>query len=808
MGPHAGPSDEADLRHRVELVARIGLFQSVSPVAATDVARVLRPQPVASGEVIVREGDPGDALFVIEHGTVAVEALVGARPERIARLGPGEFFGEGSVLDGQPRTATVRAEVDGLVWRIDGADLRQLLAQQPLLAEAVERTASFRRLYLPDHSVERVNLAELAADKGEVRIGRAPDNDVVLESLVVSRHHAVVRREGDGHVLVDLGSGNGTFLNGADVRSARLKDGDTIWIGEHRLSYAPVSLAHVVEPHGVRIDGLGLRKDVGGGKTLLQDVSLTILPGELVAIVGGSGAGKSTLMDALAGVRPPTGGQVLYNGEDLAERRALYRRTLGYVPQDDIIHTALPVRVTLELAARLRLPLDTSADERRAAVDGAIAALGLERHADTRVAALSGGQRKRASIGVELLTRPRVFFLDEPTSGLDPATDTAMVRLLHDLSRRGSTIVLTTHATKNVLLCDRVIVMAPGGHLAFVGTPPDALAHFGVAEFDEIYDCLEGDVAPEEWGARFRAVQETMSPPPVSAPSAAASPAASPTGRGGLRRSVRQFLTLSRRQLALYARDTARLAPLVVQPLGFAALCVALFRPDLFRADSPEVGATVLLTFILVFSVMLFGLIFGVQEIVSEYAIFRRERLVDLRIAPYVLSKLVVLVPALALGSAGMLGILRLTDRLPDAGGGVYGQLLAAMVLSAVVGVAMALFTSSIAASSQQGNDLVPAWIMPQVLFAGGLFPIAAMIAVGEAISVAMPLRYAFQAAAATLGITDLFEAAPPEVGGRLMAQYGDQFDVNIGVQMAILGGVIVMFLVVTGLVLRRRTRV
>ena len=391
----------------------------------------------------------------------------------------------------------------------------------------------------------------------------------------------------------------------------------------------------------------GLTKTVRGGKTILNDVSLSILPGEFVAIVGGSGAGKTTLMDAISGVRPATGGTVLYNGRDYYASMALYRNVLGYVPQDDIIHTALPVRDTLRYAAQLRLPPDTSRAELDAAVDQTLAELGMTAQADTVVGALSGGQRKRSSIGVELLTQPRIFFLDEPTSGLDPATDAQMMRLMRHLADGGSTVVLTTHATKNVMLCDKIVFLARGGHLAFVGTPQRALEYFAADAFDEIYERLADEATPEEWAdalprlARLRA----------DALRAGAA-------RARARRSRRGAAPVARRVGQHRRPRAAGAAVLGPHPPAFADLHAESAEPgppadaagdhqragadplphDAFDLDVENPSASVSILFFLAFAAFQFGLFDGIQEIVKEIAIFRRERMVNLAILPIVLS--------------------------------------------------------------------------------------------------------------------------------------------------------------------------
>ena len=257
------------------------------------------------------------------------------------------------------------------------------------------------------------------------------------------------------------------------------------------------------EARGVEIAGSDLWQTVKGGRHVLHGVSLTVDACELVAVVGGSGAGKTTLLEALAGVRPAERGEVRFDGVDLYENFDGFRKLLGYVPQDDIIHTDLPLERTLRYAAALRLPESQSSAEVDAAVDRALAALDLSARRDVQVGALSGGQRKRASIAVELLTSPPVFFLDEPTSGLDPASSSELVRLLRGLADGGSTVVFTTHSVQDLACADRVAFLARGGRLAFFGTVAEAVDYFAVERIEEIYERLASERTPEQWAKQF-----------------------------------------------------------------------------------------------------------------------------------------------------------------------------------------------------------------------------------------------------------------------------------------------------------------
>jgi ABC transport system ATP-binding/permease protein len=316
-------------------------------------------------------------------------------------------------------------------------------------------------------------------------------------------------------VLTDIRSTNGTFVNGERISQRRIRETDRVQIGPYELMVSAGRVLPVTLPGAIRVEAVGLTTRVGKGRVILNDVSLAIAPGELVAIVGATGAGKTTLANALSGFRPATDGRVLYNGHDLYRTFDAFRTSIGYVPQDDIIHRDLTVHRSLEYATELRLPRDTSGVERRQRIAAVLADIKMADHRDTYVDELSGGQRKRMSMGVELLTKPSLFFLDEPTSGLDPATETHLMRLMRELTVQGQTLVLITHATQNILLCDKVAFISRGGNLAFFGTPREALAFFRVEEFVDIYEQLEGEPAEGHY-ARQYATAASLRHRPVS----------------------------------------------------------------------------------------------------------------------------------------------------------------------------------------------------------------------------------------------------------------------------------------------------
>ena len=415
----------------------------------------------------------------------------------------------------------------------------------------------------------------------------------------------------------------------------------------------------------MRIELANVSRTVRGGHTVLRDVSFTIEPGEMVAIVGASGAGKSSLLDVLAGVWPPTQGAVRHNGGSVV------RHVTGYVPQDDVVHKELPLATTLRYAARLRLPRGTTSAEIELAVRDALHSLELEHRADFKVGALSGGQRKRASIAAELLTRPRALFLDEPTSGLDPATSAGLMRTLRGLAESGTTVVFTTHNTDDLAAADRVAFLAPGGCVSYVGTLEDALVRFGARRNADIYDRLVADACTpwREAVGEHRIAPVTEAPPRIG--------------------PVQEWAVLSRRNVDVLTRNPLTLAILAGSPALVIAMFVVLFKPDAFDAN---LSAT---AYWMAFAAFFFGLTYGLLQIVTEMAIVRRERLVGLRVGPYLMAKVAVLVPILFAVIVTMLATLGALDRLPNLSAGTYAHLTVSLMALAITALALGLLASA-----------------------------------------------------------------------------------------------------------------
>jgi len=554
-------------------------------------------------------------------------------------------------------------------------------------------------------------------------------------------------------------------------------------------------------PRGMELEAIGVSRKLKSGKALLNDISFSIEPGELVAIVGGSGAGKTTLLNALAGVAPPTSGHVRYDGRDYYENIDEFRHALGYVPQDDIIHRDLPLETTLRYSAHLRLPADSSPTEKEMAVQEALNVLGLAERSALPVKALSGGQRKRASIGVELLTRPRIFFLDEPTSGLDPAMSAELMRLLRRLADDGCTIVLTTHVTQDIGVCDKVIVLARDGHLAFHGPPQRALEYFDAAAFDEIYVRVAED-EPSTWSGRFRSSTDFRGPGPGSAPAWAVADERGQKAVG----SFRQWLLLTRRNFDMLWRSPLTLAILLGSPLMVILMFAMLFKGGAFDNENPSPSATIMILFWVAFGAFFFGLTYGLLQICTEFPIFFRERLVNVRILPYVASKVAVLGPVLIFICILMLGVLKVSDRLPALGFEIYAEMSVTLILSAFAALALGLLMSALVSNPEQATIALPMLCFPQVLFSGAILPVPIMAFLGKTMSALMSDRWSFESLGHSVGLNALFANGASPLGPPLLAQYGDSFSRPVIETWLIMIVFTVVFLASTCIVLKRKS--
>jgi len=559
-------------------------------------------------------------------------------------------------------------------------------------------------------------------------IGRA-DSDIVLPQPLVSRRHAELAWEGTRHVLRDLGSRNGTWVNGVKIAGSKaLAASDVVQIGTFRLTYDGDSLDSFDQRGAIRVDAKDVKREVPG-KVLLDATSLSIEPCEFIAIVGASGAGKSTLMTALCGFQRANSGTITINGDDLYAGYDAYKSIIGYVPQDDILHRSLTVTRALHHAARLRLPPDTGETEIEARIAKVLADVDMTDHKAKRIDQLSGGQRKRVSIACELLADPLLLFLDEPTSGLDPGLERKLMFTLRRLADAGRTIVLITHATQNINVCDHIVYLVEG-KMVYFGPPAQALELFGVSDFADIYAATDEPEKREEtanfWQGKYRGSFQYQKFVVERAARAPAAPSVEQHEEKQRRAETfshspwRQFTILCKRYLELLAADRRNLALLLLQAPIIGMLLVMVSEPDTFegRIEAKK------LTFMLAMTGVWFGVINAAREICKEAAVLRRERLAGLSPGAYLLSKLAVLSLLVGVQSALLVGVVAVRVRMP-----AHGILLPAgfevyitVVLAGFAGIALGLALSALATPPDKALCPTPSVLGPQGPFAGGMF--------------------------------------------------------------------------------------
>ncbi len=412
------------------------------------------------------------------------------------------------------------------------------------------------------------------------RIGRAPDNDIVVSDLSVSRYHAELRLAGVTYQIVDLGSHNGTFVNGQRVSAAPLAEGDIVGIGPSTFRLSGTELQEFVDTGDISLVARDLTVTLPSGKVLLDHVTFPLGERCLLGIIGPSGAGKSTLLGALTGMRPANGGNVLYDDRDLYQHYDELRHRIGLVPQENILHTQLTARRALRYAAELRFPRDTSAAERNRRVDEVLAELSLTNHAETRTDRLSGGQQKRVNVALELMTKPSLLFLDEPTSGLDPGLDKSVMEMMKGLAQDGRTVIVVTHSVANLDICDRLLVLVPGGKVAYFGPPQDGLKHFKKPGWAEVFQAFDAEPA-RDWAGEYRRSawhsQYVMGAVDGQRPMAARRQvAAAPPSKN----RFAQFSTLCRRYLSVIASDRVYLGLLAGAPVVLGGVILAIPAKD------------------------------------------------------------------------------------------------------------------------------------------------------------------------------------------------------------------------------------
>ncbi len=499
----------------------------------------------------------------------------------------------------------------------------------------------------------------------------------------------------------------------------------------------PHASAPPLQAHAVEVEA--------GGKVLLQPTTLRLERGELVAIIGPSGSGKSTLLKALGGVRPTSGGSVTMRGDDIGLRQ----EDVGYVPQDDTLHHLLSIHEALSFAARLRLPEGHSKEEREAAIADVLEQVELADIPDRRIGNLSGGQRKRAAVALELIAKPELLLLDEPTTGLDPGLERRLMELTRELADRGHCVLLVTHATQSLELCDRVAIMAPGGRLAFIGPPAEVAEAFGVEQIDEVYAKLSREA--EEAGPSAERPAEPLSHP---------RPASS---REVPRRRIRpQVRVLCRRYALLMARDRRNAKILAAQVVVLALGAAFLFQSDVFSYEAGEAlnaAQSAQLIFLMVTVSIWFGAIASVRQIVAERSVLSRELSAGVRTEAYLIAKGVVIGAVAAAQTALFVWIVFGLRPLSEAPSNAELHVLAICVLASWVGMGMGLTLSAFARSEDQAASFLPLILLPQLLFAGAVVTTKDMGAPIRLLSHLVAAQWAFAGVGNAIGMNGRIES-------------------------------------------------
>ena len=624
-----------------------------------------------------------------------------------------------------------------------------------------------------------------------VRIGRSDDNDVVVSDLRVSRYHAELRRSPGGeYQIADLGSHNGTFVNGQRIESAVVTEADVVGVGLATFRLVGDQLQQFDDTGDVSLDAQGLTVTLSSGKVLLNDVTFPLPERCMLGVIGPSGAGKSTLLGALTGMRPATTGTVLYDGRDLYANYAELRHRIGLVPQDNILHAQLSARRALGFAAELRFPRDTSAAERTRRIDEVLGELSLSAHAETRTSSLSGGQQKRVNVALELLTKPSLLFLDEPTSGLDPGLDKSVMEMMSGLARDGRTVIVVTHSVANLGICDRLLVLVPGGKIAYFGTPADGLRYFGLDGWAEVFQAFEAE-PDRDWAGEYRRsvyyTRYTTGPRDILAASQAAARGASPAvpaqpgppGQPAAQapplpgpksppppKSVNrmaQLSTLIRRYLAVIASDRNYVAAIALLPIILGGLVRGI--PDAAGLTGTSNGLAAQLLTILVLSACLIGIANAVRELVKERPIYTRERAAGLSPGAYLASKLIVLgvisaVQAVILVTIGLAG-----RPLPKHGVALSSaplvELMLAMALLAIASVTIGLLISAVVNTSDKTMPLLVVSVLLEAVLSGGIIYLNNTPGLKQ-LAYLSPSRWGFAAAASTVNLN---KVTPPPPG-------------------------------------------
>ena len=649
----------------------------------------------------------------------------------------------------------IRARIlaDGDILRIDDASRDRNVGVMILVTQGQAR--SWRRVQLP---------------QGTFTIGRVAGNSLPLPNVNVSKFHAVIEN-GIHAVLTDNRSTNGTFLNGQRITSKHvLSEKDVITIANTRLVYAGGCLYFASAIQGISVEARDVVVTRGHGtkaRVTCDHVSLRIEPGELVSVIGGSGAGKSTILNALSGYLRPASGHVYINGTDLYRHFDSLKTLIGYVPQQDIVYDTLTLYDSLLYTAKLRLPKDISPEEREQAIDRAIGMVELQEKKFSYIKDLSGGQRKRASIAVELLSDPSLIFLDEPCSGLDAGTELSLMNTLRNMANHGKTIILVTHSTLQLAMCDKVVFMGRGGKLCYCGPLASALSFFGIQDVVQCYSILNNDA--QDWQTRFQTIQ-------LQYHQDGGSGADQPLPARRSRRKG-QFGVLTARYFKLSRNDLSRM----IIMLGLAPAVVLLM--SLVPTDGifdREIGlnTTCNMMFVLACACFFIGMFGSISEISKERSIIRREYMTGMSLAQYLMSKIAVLALICLIQTLLMMVCFHflIGDPAPkrDLIISPVPDLAVTAFLLMLASSSMGLLVSALVSKPDLGVTITVVLLLPQYLFSGLIFEVKGL---SEVISWVTVCHWGIEGFGTICDLNGMKYAVDLDLGNGLQTFYQEDYN-------------------------------
>ena len=556
--------------------------------------------------------------------------------------------------------------------------------------------------------------------KQVITIGRDSSSDIVINHISVSLKHATITEKNHKFIIKDNNSTNGIMINGELLTGEiPLKERDVILIANAKLIFYKNNILYQTYDSGVSLKAADITKTVkvkGKKKDISQHVSLSIKPGQFVAFVGGSGAGKSTFMNCISGVSRPTSGKVYVNGNDLFKNYAVLKNIIGYVPQQDIVFTDLTLKDMLKYAAELRMPDDATEEEKKNRIKSVLETVELTGKEDVMIKNLSGGQRKRASIAVELIADPKLFFLDEPTSGLDPGTERSIMKTLRKMADSGKTIILVTHTTLNLHLCDKIAFFGTEGRLCFSGAPNEALSFFNVTDFVDIYTLLNEDT--KTWYDKFNNSEYKDH--------ITKEDSGKTTKEKNKKSFTKQFLTLSKRYAKTIINNKQQLLLLLAQAPIIAYLLSLVVTDNLF--NSYDEAKTLL--FAMASASIWLGLLNSIQEICKERVILQKEYMANLKLSAYLGSKMLIQCLLGLIQAVLLVTTFSLLVEVPSTGvvTSWYLETTVVCFTTIISASSLGLVVSSLSKNSSVAMSFAPLLLVPQLLFSGMLFPLEGIV--------------------------------------------------------------------------------